>query len=126
MIRIVAKEDDPSIEVAETLSFKYHVWPSFESIQNDIKGEWESLKDEVEEKKENGEELSIDDDLFELENYERFAHYQLTKNDKIEILQIIMDKYEEKSYYTNCSLFSDEIIEDSIKEWVTGKFDIEF
>lgn len=91
------------IEIKETLSFKHHVLPVFNDIRDDLK-----LEDE-------------DDDI------KKFLNYELTHDDKMEILHYIEDEYDRTSnYYDNKSIFDEEMIAESLMAWITDNFDIEF
>jgi hypothetical protein len=77
--------------------------------------------------KDNLETYPEDYDEDEQEARKEFLDHELTKEDKLEILEIIKDKYE----YESCSLeyevsiFDEDNIRDCICEWINGNFEFE-
>lgn len=87
--------------ISETLSFDCHVKPIFDEIQDDFR-----YCDKVEE-------------------YKSFINYELTASDKAEILEMISDNYQRESEFYETSIFNNDLIITSVKEWITDNFDIE-
>lgn len=64
----------------------------------------------------------------ELANRKKFLDYELTKEDKIEILHQIKDDYEHEVYRNEYSSFEvnihdEDAIQESIRSWINDNFD---
>ena len=110
---IEINENEIEIEIKETLSFKHHVQHIFDDVYAEVKDNLETYPEDYDED--------------ELEARKEFLDHELTKEDKLEILEIIKDKYE----YESCSLeyevsiFDEDNIRDCICEWINGNFEFE-
>ena len=87
---IEINENDLSIETKETLSFEHHVQPIFDDVIENVKSEIEDFSDEHDED--------------ELENMKKFLDHELTKENKIEILEKIKEDYEYEVYRNDCEV----------------------
>ena len=92
---------------------------------NEVEDQYNSIKDEVEYDYENNAE---EFDEQELANRKKFLDYELTKEDKIEILHQIKDDYEHEVYRNEYSSFEvnihdEDAIQESIRSWIEDKFD---
>ena len=92
---------------------------------NEVEDQYNSIKDEVEYDYENNAE---EFDEQELANLKKFLDYELTKEDKIEILHQIKDDYEHEVYRNEYSSFEvnihdEDAIQESIRSWIEDKFD---
>ena len=92
---------------------------------NEVEDQYNSIKDDVEYDYENNAE---EFDEQELANRKKFLDYELTKEDKIEILHQIKDDYEHEVYRNEYSSFEvnihdEDAIQESIRSWIEDKFD---
>ena len=110
----VIDEKELTISSTESLSFEHDVQPVYDDFYDDI-------QTIVEERKDAGD--SVEDD-YELAAMEKFLAYELTEDDKIEILENIKEDYEYESYRSDCivSLFDEDGIKRAIKYWIDDAF----
>lgn len=100
-------EENLEIQVSETLSFEHEVSPRLEGMKDDIeyafgKGEYEKSREDV----------------------QRFLQYTLTQEDRVKILQNIVENYEQASIwnYYAVTIFDEDIIRRGINQWIEEKF----
>ena len=110
----VIDEKELTINITESLSFEHTVQPVYDDFYYDI----QTL---VEERKDKGD--SVEDD-YELAEMEKFLAYELTKEDKLEILENIKEEYDYESYRSDCivSLFDEDGINKAISYWIDANF----
>lgn len=110
----VIDEKELTINIIESLSFEHTVQPVYDDFYDDIQTCVAERKDEG---------VSSEDD-YELAAMEEFLAYELTKEDKIEILKNIKDDYEYESYRSDCtvSLFDEDGINRAISNWIDETF----
>lgn len=104
-------EDEMSIKSQESLNFDLDIWPEINNLKKNIQNEI----------KYNAEDFFE----FELEKMKKFLAYKLTKEDKLYILEKIMNDYEYEKYYHgnyNVSIFDKEFIMKAINDWTQEKF----
>ena len=107
------KINENKIEIKEILNFNHHVQHIFDDIHTEVKFNLETYCEDY--------------DKDELESMKEFLDHELTKKDKLEILEIIKDKYED-DYYSceySSSIFDEDRIRDSIYIWINRNFDFE-
>ena len=103
-------DGDESIEISEFLSFKGTVQNEYDTILEDLKFNLE-----------NESELSSE----EVENTRKFVNYVLSHEDKMKILEYIVDEYYSSSnYFENQSIFDEDLIQKGIKDWINDNFDL--
>ena len=103
-------EDTLTIELKEFLWYDYQVKPILEDIQAEVKDFFD----------EPHEVLGGD---FSYEDLQSLINYEPTKEDKLKLLQDIIDKYESYSNYDeNVSIFSEGLIRSCVSEFIEGKF----
>lgn len=107
-------EKELTITITESLSFAYTVQPVYDDFYDDI-------QTMVEERKDEGASVEDDD---ELAGMEEFLAYELTKEDKLEILEKIKEDYEYESFYSDCvvTLFDEDGIKSAIGHWINETF----
>ena len=111
---VEVNEKNFTIEMSETLSFDNDVQDVYDEICDDIEYEVQYNAD-------NYSESTI-------ENMKRFLDHQLTDNDKIEILNNIVENYEYESMRADCevTIFDKDGIFNSIDKWIDDNFDFEW
>lgn len=111
---IVIDEKELTINITESLSFEYTVQPVYDDFYDDI-------QTIVEERKDAGDSVEDDYELYEME---KFLAYELTKDDKLEILEKIKEDYEYDSFYSDCvvTLFDEDGIKSAIGYWINETF----
>ena len=111
---IVIDEKEFTISITESISFKDYVQPVYDDFYDDI-------QTIVEERKDAGDSVEDDYELYEME---RFLAYELTGDDKIEILEKIKEDYEHESFYSDCvvTLFDEDGIKSAIGHWINETF----
>ena len=96
-------EKDECIEIKEFLTFDGTVKPIYEEFLDEAR----------------------DDDTYETDGIKKFKEYQLTHEDKVEILKRLKEDYEnEAEYFDDASIFDRDIIVGTIECWLSDKFDI--
>lgn len=105
MLRL--NKEDFSIEVVESLSFEYHVLPILDVIREEVQGDIE--------------EHETDNDT---ESEKTFLQHELTDQDKLDILELIVEDYEWN--YCEHSIFDDAIIRSNICAWIEKKFEFDW
>ncbi|MBR4317092.1 MAG: hypothetical protein IKP65_09085 [Alphaproteobacteria bacterium] len=98
---IEVNREKGELVIKETMNFDYHVKPIFDEIQEDFR------------------------DFNEAEENNEFSNYELTASDKADILELIAYNYDKESEMYEVSLFDEDLITNSVKEWITDNFDIE-
>jgi translation initiation factor 2 alpha subunit (eIF-2alpha) len=113
MKMVEINKNDLSIETGERLTWENDVERIYDDIRWDIEYEYENNKEEY------------DDDV--LEGMKKFLDNELTKENKIEILEKIKDDYEYHAsrYDWEVSIFDEDGIIKSIKDWIRDNFDFE-
>ena len=105
---VEVNKDELTVEVKETLSFDYYA----------IKEAYSDAIDEV--------KCNLENDFYannkEKSDAERFVNYELTHEDKVDILQKIADNYEENVEWGTESLFDEDTIKNCIREWICDNF----
>ena len=105
--------DEETLEVVieERLSFECQIAPELFDIKIEVK---ELL-----------EEGNINDDI--IDNVKKFLEYNLSKKDKVEILEYIKDdyEYEYESFHPECevSIFDVDRIRKAINDWIEETFE---
>ena len=108
---IEVNEKDFAVEVKETLSFKHHIQPVYDDFLKTTKDVLDGKTQYV---------ASTDD----VEGMNEFVNHILTDEDKVDILKSIADDYEHESYQEGgISIFDEDLIYSSVKNWIEGKFD---
>lgn len=98
-------EEDECIEIKEFLTFDGTVKPIYEEFLDEAR----------------------DDDTYETDGIKKFKEYQLTHEDKIEILERLKEQYEDEAeylYFDNATIFDRNIIVGALESWISDKFDI--
>ena len=109
---ITINEDQECVEISEFLQFNGPVQNKYNEIVEALQFDLDMNKDE----------LHPDS----IEDTKKFLNYTLTHEDKLKILEYIVDKYERSmNYYENASIFDDDLIREGIENWITDNFDIE-
>lgn len=109
---ITINENQECVEISETLHFDGPVQNKYNEILEAQRDDLEIDKDELR------------PDV--IAKIEKFLNYTLTHEDKLEILENIVDKYEiSMNYYENASIFDDDLIREGIEDWINENFDIE-
>lgn len=110
-------DEHEQIEIKEVLSFENHVLPFLNDIRDDL--EYENCHDNMDELDENQK--------YAHEKIDDFLNYQLSHEDKMEILHYIEDEYDRScNYFDNVSIFDPDMIKECVMTWITDNFDIEF
>lgn len=110
---ITINEDQECVEISEALPFNGPVQNKYNEILEYQRDDLEIDKDELR-----------PDVIAEIK---KFLNYSLTHEDKLKILEYIVDKYERSmNYYENASIFDDDLIREGIENWITDNFNIEF
>jgi hypothetical protein len=106
---IVINNETAELEIKELFSFDVNAFPVFDEIKSD-----------VEYKLENNE---FDDD--EIESVKYFLSHEISKDDKVSILNEIKFEYEYRYNRSDneISLFDVDVIKSAIKSWVESNFD---
>lgn len=107
---IEINKNDLSIEIKEVLTFDNYVERMYDDIRGDIEYDYENNKEEY------------DDDV--LEGMKKFLDNELTKENKIEILEKIKEDYEYNTsrYDWEVSIFDEDGITKSINDWIEDNF----
>ena len=107
---IEINKNDLSIEIKETLTWNNYVERMYDDIRDDIEYAYEDNKEEY------------DDDV--LEGMKKFLDNELTKENKIEILEKIKEDYEYNTsrYEWEVTIFDEDGITTSINNWINDNF----
>lgn len=107
---IEINENDLSIEIKEVLTWNNYVERMYDDIRGDIEYDYENNKEEY------------NDDV--LEGMKKFLDNELTKENKIEILEKIKEDYEYNTsrYDWEVSIFDEDGITKSINDWIKDNF----
>ena len=107
---IEINENDLSIEIKEVLTWNNYVERMYDDIRGDIEYDYEDNKEEYH------------DDV--LEGMKKFLDHELTKENKIEILEKIKEDYEYNTsrYEWEVSIFDEDGITKSINDWIKDNF----
>jgi hypothetical protein len=108
---IEINKNDLSIEIKEVLTWN-----------NDVERIYDDIRDDIEFDYENNKEKYNDDILKEMK---KFLDNELTKENKIEILEKIKEDYEFKKsrYDFETTIFDEDRITCSISNWIGDNFD---
>lgn len=110
---ITINEDQECVEISEALHFNGPVQNKYNEILEYQRDDLEINKDELR-----------PDVIAEIK---KLLNYSLTHEDKLEILEYIVDEYEQGSeYFESQSIFDDDLIQKGIENWITDNFNIEF
>ena len=101
MLRL--NREDFSVEVIEALSFDYHVLPIINEIKDEVR------------------DTFIDPENDASVNAHKFVDHEISDEDKLDILQKIIEGYETDAYIF--SIFKEDFIRDQICYWIEGRFD---
>lgn len=106
---IEINKNDLSIEIKEVLTWNNYVERLYDGIREDIEYDYENNKEEYK-------------DI--LEGMKKFLDNELTKENKIEILEKIKEDYEYKTsrYDWEVSIFDEDGITCSINNWINDNF----
>lgn len=102
MLRL--NKEDFSVEVVEALSFEHHVLPIIEEIKEEVK------------------DALADPENDTLANAHEFVEREISDEDKLDILRMIIEGYETEMDY-NFSIFNEDFIREQICYWIEGQFD---
>lgn len=109
---ITVDNEDIAVKIKETLSFVFDVQPKFDEIRENV----EYAYDEGE----------IENDNI-LDNVKAFLNYELTKEDKLAILNNIVEDYEYEQYSNlegyEVSIFDEDFAEKAIIDWIEETFE---
>lgn len=107
---IEINENDLSIEIKEVLTWDNYVERMYDDIRDDIEYDYENSKEEC------------NDDV--LKGMKKFLDNELTKENKIEILEKIKEDYEYNTsrYDWEVSIFDEDGITKSINDWIKDNF----
>jgi hypothetical protein len=107
---IEINKNDLSIEIKEVLTWNNYVERMYDDIRGDIEYDYENNKEEY------------NDDV--LEGMKKFLDNELTKENKIEILEKIKEDYEYNTsrYDWEVSIFDEDGITKSINDWIKDNF----
>ena len=107
---IEINENDLSIEIKEVLTWNNYVERMYDDIRGDIEYDYENNKEVIE------------NDV--LEGMKKFLDNELTKENKIEILEKIKEDYEYHTsrYDWEVSIFDEDGITKSINDWIKDNF----
>lgn len=107
-----------TITVTECLCFDSVLLPVYNEIKEEVEHEvvtMEHLKDSF-----------TPSESEEFEGMQDFVEYELTLDDKNEMLQYVMDEYERASnYYESASLFDEKMIRECVLSWIQDTFGFE-
>lgn len=108
---ITINEENESIEISECLAFSGKVQEEYNKILEDQQFDLENSPD-----------IFSSDDI---ENVKKFVNHILTHEDKLKILEYIMDEYDRSSnYFDNQSIFDEDLIQKGIEDWINDNFDL--
>lgn len=94
-------EKDECIEIKEFLTFDGTVKPIYEEFLDEAR----------------------DDDTYETDGIKKFKEYQLTHEDKVEILERLKEHYEDEAdYFDDATIFDRDIIVGALESWITDTF----
>jgi hypothetical protein len=107
---IEINKNDLSIEIKEVLTWNNYVERMYDSIRDDIEYDYENNKEEY------------NDDV--LAGMKKFLDNDLTKENKIEILEKIKEDYEYNTsrYDWEVSIFDEDGITCAITNWIEDNF----
>lgn len=107
---IEINKNDLSIEIKEVLTWNNYVERMYNNIRDDIEYDYGNNKEEY------------NDDV--LKGMKRFLDNELTKENKIEILEKIKEDYEYNTsrYDWEVSIFDEDGITKSINDWIKDNF----
>lgn len=107
---IEINKNDLSIEIKEVLTWNNYVERMYDDIRGDIEYDYENNKEEY------------NDDV--LDGMKKFLDNDLTKENKIEILEKIKEDYEYNTsrYDWEVSIFDEDGITKSINDWIKDNF----
>lgn len=107
---IEINKNDLSLEIKEVLTWNNYVERMYDDIRGDIEYDYENNKEEY------------NDDV--LEGMKKFLDNELTKENKIEILEKIKEDYEYDTsrYDWEVSIFDEDGITKSINNWIEDNF----
>jgi hypothetical protein len=107
---IEINKNDLSIEIKEVLTWNNYVERMYDDIRGDIEYDYENNKEEY-------------NDAV-LEGMKKFLDNELTKENKIEILEKIKEDYEYNTsrYDWEVSIFDEDGITKSINDWIKDNF----
>ena len=107
---IEINKNDLSIEIKEVLTWNNYVERMYDDILGDIEYDYENNKEEY------------NDDV--LAGMKKFLDNELTKENKIEILEKIKEDYEYNTsrYDWEVSIFDEDGITKSINDWIKDNF----
>ena len=107
---IEINKNDLSIEIKEVLTWNNYVERMYDDIHDDIEYDYENNKEEY-------------DDAV-LEGMKKFLDNELTKENRIEILEKIKEDYEYHTYRYEweTSIFDEDGITYSINNWIKDNF----
>lgn len=107
---IEINKNDLSIEIKEVLTWNNYVERMYDDIRGDIEYDYENNKEEY------------NDDV--LDGMKKFLDNDLTKENKIEILEKIKEDYEYNTYRYDweVSIFDEDGITKSINDWIKDNF----
>ena len=109
---ITVNADEVAVEIKETLSFECNVQPKFDEIRDNV--EYAYNEGEIE-----------NDNI--LDDVKAFLNYELTKEDKLAILNNIVEDYEYEQYGNRegyeVSIFDEDFAEKAIIDWVEETFE---
>lgn len=109
---ITINEDQECVEISEALHFNGPVQNRYNEIVEALQFDLDMNKDELH--------------LDSIEDTKKFLNYTLTHEDKLKILEYIVDEYERGSeYFESQSIFDDDLIRKGIEDWINDNFDIE-
>ena len=110
---IEINKENLTIEIKDSFSWENNAQYVFDRIYEDLKYDVENHAEDLEEE--------------ELENSKKFLAYELTNEDKLELLEAIKENYEYQLYRDefSASLFDEDVISDKILEWVKDNFNVE-
>lgn len=111
---IEINENNLSIEIEKGLTWDNDVERIYDDIRLDVEWEYENNKEEH------------DDDV--LEGMKKFLDNELTKENKIEILEKIKEDYEYEisRYDWEVSIFDEDGITKSINDWIEDNFGFDY
>ena len=107
---IEINKNDLSIVIGSVLTWDNYVERMYDDIRDDIEYDYENNKEEY------------NDDV--LEGMKKFLDNELTKENKIEILEKIKEDYEYNTsrYDWEVSIFDEDGITKSINDWIKDNF----
>lgn len=112
---IEVNEKELKIIIGHSLDWDNEVEDHYNNIKSDIEYDYEEKSEEYDE-----EDISA---------WKEFLDYELTNEDKIEILTKIKEDYEYEVNHNEYSSFEvnihdDELIQNSIKSWIENNFSL--